>query len=140
VSPTIFQNAVRSEASLISLSILIVEDVRDAADMLAAVLELLGHRVFCAQDGAAAVEMARSIRPDVLLCDIGLPGDIDGYEVARSIRREPQLRSTRLIALTGWARETDRLRALGAGFDRHVTKPVDLVDLVLLLGASASPG
>jgi CheY-like chemotaxis protein len=76
--------------------------------------------------------MARSFRPDVVLCDIGLPG-MDGYAVARSLREEPATRTVRLIALTGYGRESDRQRTQEAGFDLHLIKPVEPLELKRLL-------
>jgi CheY-like chemotaxis protein len=105
-----------------ALEILVIEDNLDAAQSLAAVLELEGHRVHLAADGRTGLEKARQLRPDVILCDIGLP-DVDGYEVARAIRADDALRATRLVALTGYALAEDRERALAAGFDDHVAKP-----------------
>jgi CheY-like chemotaxis protein len=103
--------------------VLVVEDNPDAAATMVMLLEYLGHSVQVAHDGAGALELARAEAPELILVDIGLP-DIDGYEVARRIRLEPALRSTRLVALTGWAGEEDRERASAAGFDRYLTKPV----------------
>jgi PAS domain S-box-containing protein len=104
--------------------VLIVEDNVDAADSLVALLEVMGHRVRVANDGPRALEIARTRPPDLMLVDIGLPG-MDGYEVAREVRRDPHLRDVVLIALTGYGREEDRERALEAGFDRHLVKPVE---------------
>jgi CheY-like chemotaxis protein len=78
-----------------------------------------------ARDGRSGLELARELRPDIVLCDIGLP-DIDGYEVARTLRRDDALRGTRLIALTGYAQPEDRQRAREAGFDAHLAKPPDI--------------
>jgi two-component system, sensor histidine kinase len=107
-------------------------------------LEYLGHSVQVAHDGAAALALAHANAFEPILIDIGLP-DIDGYEVARRIRRDPALRSARLVALTGYAGEEDRERASAAGFDRHLAKPVavdTLRELFELRGAEArvTPG
>ncbi len=102
--------------------VLVIEDNRDAAETLADVLTLLGHRVRVAADGRGGLALAREQRPDVILCDIGLP-DVDGYEVARAVRRDAALDGTRLVALTGYAQPEDRQRALDAGFDAHLPKP-----------------
>ncbi len=104
--------------------VLLVEDNVDAADSLAALLEVMGHRVRVAHDGPRALEIARTRLPDLMLVDIGLPG-MDGYEVAREVRRDPQLRNVVLVALTGYGRDEDREHALAAGFDRHLVKPVE---------------
>jgi PAS domain S-box-containing protein len=108
-----------------SLRVLIVEDNRDAAESLRLLLELGGHRVRVGHAGPAGLEAAREFRPDVVLCDIGLPGGMDGYAVARAFRADPGQAGTALVALSGYGREEDRRRACEAGFDHHLTKPVD---------------
>ncbi len=108
--------------------VLVIEDNVDAGDSLADVLSLSGHRVLVARDGASGIDKARESRPDVVLCDIGLP-DLDGYEVARRIRSVPELRETRLIALSGYAQPEDRERARQAGFEAHLAKPPRLEQL-----------
>jgi PAS domain S-box-containing protein len=105
--------------------ILVVEDLVDAAVTLKMVLELAGHTVAVAHDGTAALAGADSFGPDVVLCDIGLPGQLDGYQVARALRGTPRGKGLTLIAMTGFGTQEDRERALGAGFDAHLTKPVD---------------
>lgn len=112
--------------------VLVVDDNADAAESLADVLQLDGHRVEVARDGRAAIARARELRPDVVLCDIGLP-DLDGYAVARAIRADPALRATRLVALSGYAQPEDRARAREAGFDAHLAKPPRLDELADLL-------
>ena len=112
---------------------LVIEDNADAAESMALLLQLSGHEAEMALDGSAGVEAARGFRPEVVLCDIGLPGELDGYGVARAFRADPELRSTFLIALTGYGQEEDRRRALEAGFDAHLTKPADLEELKKLM-------
>ncbi|HEX9243737.1 MAG TPA: ATP-binding protein [Anaeromyxobacter sp.] len=104
--------------------VVVIEDDADAAEALADVLGLLGHRVRVARDGRSGLALARERMPDVILCDIGLP-DMDGYEVARTVRGVGSARGTRLVALTGYAQPEDRQRALEAGFDAHLAKPPD---------------
>jgi chemotaxis methyl-accepting protein methylase/signal transduction histidine kinase len=104
---------------------LIIEDNRDAAESMAVLLELTGHEVTVAHDGRAGVAQARLIQPEVVVCDIGLPGGLDGYAVARALRADPELAGCRLIALTGYGQEEDQRRAREAGFDVHLTKPAD---------------
>lgn len=104
--------------------ILIADDNRDAADSLGMLLRLAGHEVHVAHSGGQAIAMARQCRPDIAILDIGMP-DISGYDVARSARNEDWGRSVFLIALTGWGQAGDKEKAHGAGFDRHLTKPVD---------------
>jgi CheY-like chemotaxis protein len=101
-------------------------------------LELLGHHVRVVHDGLAALEAATASVPDIMLIDIGLPG-LDGYEVARSIRREPALRNIVLVALTGYGRPEDKAQAMAAGFDYHLVKPVDLEALGELVAQLGSP-
>jgi two-component system CheB/CheR fusion protein len=108
--------------------ILVVEDNPDGAESLRAVLELEGHTVEVAYDGPGALEKARAFRPDVVLCDIGLPG-MSGYEVAGALRGDSALRETFLIALTGYALPDDQRRAADAGFDAHLSKPPTIEQL-----------
>ncbi len=116
-----------------SRRVLIIEDNEDAALSLQDVLELAGHEVHVALDGPSGVEKARAVRPDVVLCDIGLPG-MDGYEVARSLQQVGSgCRSALLIALTGYASPEDERLAAEAGFHHHFAKPADLQRLAVLL-------
>jgi CheY-like chemotaxis protein len=108
--------------------VLIIEDNVDAGQSLADILELDGYRVRLARDGRSGIELARALRPDVILCDIGLP-DLDGYAVARALRRDEALRATRLVAVSGYAQPEDRKHASEAGFDAHVAKPPPLDQL-----------
>jgi signal transduction histidine kinase len=116
--------------------ILIVEDNRDAAQMLADVLASEGHRVQVARDGKTGLTLARQLIPDAVLCDIGLP-DMNGFTLAQAIRRDPALARVRLIALSGYAQDQDRARAERAGFDAHLVKPADLQELERALGRAA---
>jgi PAS domain S-box-containing protein len=113
--------------------VLVVEDNRDAADSLALLLRLNRHDVSVVADGPGALAVAPAFRPDVVICDIGLPG-MDGYEVARRLRALPGLNGLRLAALTGYGQDSDRRRAADAGFDHHFTKPVDPDELAQFLG------
>jgi CheY-like chemotaxis protein len=88
-------------------------------------LELSGHEVAVASSGAAGLEAAATFRPEVILCDIGLPGRMDGYAVASALRDDPALSSAIRIAMTGFGQDQDQRRAMEAGFERHLTKPVD---------------
>jgi CheY-like chemotaxis protein len=117
--------------------ILIVEDNRDSRDSLAALLRLVGHRVDTAEDGRAGVEVALRLRPEVALVDIGLPG-LDGYGVARQVRSALGP-GVFLVALTGFSQPEDMQRALEAGFDAHLAKPVELEALQTLLAARPRP-
>jgi PAS domain S-box-containing protein len=113
-------------------SILIVDDNVDAADSLAMLLELSGHQVTTAYGWESAIKAAANNRPRVILLDIGLPG-MDGYEVARRLRQNPDLSGTTLVALTGYGQEEDRRKSRIAGFDHHLIKPVELGELTRLL-------
>ena len=104
--------------------LLVVEDNEDAANTVAELLQMSGNEVAVARDGVSAVKQTAEFRPDVVLLDIGLP-DINGYEVARRIRKLEGVRQPILIALTGWGQQQDKDAAAAAGFDHHWTKPVD---------------
>jgi PAS domain S-box-containing protein len=111
-----------------SRRILVVDDNVDAATTVGDLLEMYGNEVTLAHDGTSAVDRTREFRPDVVLLDIGLP-DINGYEVARQIRRLEGVRQPLLVALTGWGQQADKKLASRAGFDQHWTKPVDSAKL-----------
>jgi PAS domain S-box-containing protein len=119
------------------LRILVVEDNPDAALSLRLLLELYGYDVAVAATGPAGVETARAWGPDVVLCDIGLPG-LDGYGVVRELRRDPATARARVIAITGYGGEEERERSRAAGFDAHLTKPADPTLLQQLLARSAN--
>ncbi|HSD18900.1 MAG TPA: ATP-binding protein [Anaeromyxobacter sp.] len=112
--------------------VLVIEDNLDAAETLRDVLLTWDHEVEVAHDGREGVEKARGFRPDVVLCDIGLPV-MDGYEVARALRADPALASCVLVAVTGYALPEDQARAMEAGFHRHLGKPVPMDDIEAVL-------
>jgi signal transduction histidine kinase len=114
--------------------ILIVDDNRDALDSLAALMEMGGHEVHTALDGEIALDLAERVRPEIVLLDLGLP-KLDGYEVARRIRREPWGKAMMLVALTGWGQDEDRRRTRESGFDSHMVKPLDLDAIKALIEA-----
>jgi PAS domain S-box-containing protein len=116
--------------------VLVVDDNVDAAESLAALLELDGHQTRVAHDGDAALEQAREFRPEIVFLDIGMPGK-DGYQVARELRGDPGHRDTMLVALTGWGAQDDRARTKSAGFDHHLTKPAELPAVEALLAKMA---
>ena len=126
-------NPQRSLLASRSRRILVVDDNIDAAQSLAFLLQAEGHDVCVAHDGEQAFMAASDFRPDIALLDIGLP-KLDGYAVAQAIRRESWGRNIRLLALTGWGQNDDKRRALEAGFDFHLTKPVDLDQVSTLIG------
>ena len=102
-------------------------------------LEILGHEVQVVHDGLAALEAVQARSPDVMLVDIGLPG-IDGFEVAQRVRAIPSCRNVTLVALTGYGRSEDKERTRAAGFDHHLTKPVEIDALQGLVATLAKAG
>lgn len=122
------------------LRILVVEDNRDAAETLAELLTLSGHEVEVCHDGEAGVALAKEGSPDVLISDLGLPGEVDGYQLARRLRADPQQKGLYLIALSGYADGPARARSQEAGFDAHLPKPPDIEQLEALLGQVARRG
>jgi CheY-like chemotaxis protein len=113
----------------------LIEDDTDMRGIFREMLEQLGHHVEEARDGTEGVARILAVRPDVALVDIGLPG-MDGYWVARRVRASLGA-SVLLVAMTGYTAEADRRRALAAGFDAHLTKPIDISAVELLLGPGA---
>ena len=111
---------------------LIVEDNADARESLGALLRLSGHEVHLAEGGRRGAELAAALAPDAILLDIGLP-DLNGYELARRLRAAPATREALLVALTGYGMQEDRRRALAAGFDEHLAKPVELAAVLALI-------
>jgi PAS domain S-box-containing protein len=114
--------------------VLLIDDRRDAILPVRKMLELAGHEVFTAADGAGGVALARAIRPEVVFCDIGLPDGMSGYDVAAAVRRDLTMGGIYLVALSGYGQEEDRRRSQEAGFDYHLTKPVSIVELEDLIG------
>jgi CheY-like chemotaxis protein len=107
-----------------SKRILVADDNRDGAETMSMLLKLSGHEVYLAHSGTEALDVARRERPDIAVLDIGMP-DLNGYEVAERIRLEDWGKRIKLIAVTGWGQAEDKRRALVAGFNHHLTKPVD---------------
>jgi signal transduction histidine kinase/ActR/RegA family two-component response regulator len=114
------------------LRVLVVDDIPDVADVLKMLLDLEGFETRVAYSGAVALESAREFRPDVVICDIGLP-EMDGHEIARRLRRDPDIAPATLIAMTGWGAEGEVRRSRESGFDFHLVKPVDANALLELL-------
>ncbi len=121
------------------LRVLVIEDNADAAESLKDLLELMGHQVEIAADGPSGVRVALDWRPDAVLCDIGLPGELDGYAVAKALRADPAMRSALIVALTGYGQAEDKRRAKDARFDAHFTKPVAPDDLARALASQRVP-
>ncbi|WP_435022346.1 response regulator [Tundrisphaera sp. TA3] len=118
------------------LKILIVDDNVDTARGMARLMKLLGHEVATAHDGLEAIEVARQFLPRFIMLDIGLPG-MSGYEVAAKLRREPCGSDALIVAVSGYGQDEDRRRSREAGFDYHLTKPVDHDALLQLLANGA---
>src|SRR5690606_20142892 len=122
------QPETEAPARTIQRRILVVDDNIDVATSLMMVLEGSGHEIAVAHEGNEALQRAEEFEPELVLLDIGLPG-MDGYEVARRLRRNPRTRGAHLVALTGYGQPRDRERTAEAGFDHHFVKPVDVETL-----------
>jgi CheY-like chemotaxis protein len=120
------------------LRIVVVDDLADAANSLALLLALWGHDAKVCYSGAAALDTARTHQPEVVLLDVGLPR-MDGFEVARRLREQPELASTTIIGISGYGDEASRTCARQAGFDHYLLKPIDLDYLNWLLHGAPSP-
>jgi len=119
------------------LRLLVADDNRDSAATCAAFLQASGHEVSVADSGGEAFDLACELEPDALLLDIGMPG-LNGYQLAQRIRNTHWGRRALLIAITCWGQEQDKRRALAAGFDQHLTKPIDPNGLETLLQRAAA--
>jgi signal transduction histidine kinase/CheY-like chemotaxis protein len=131
-APTADEVALSSGRVKTKKRVLVVDDNVDSAEMMVALAENWGHEAFHAVDGRGAVAMAHELRPDVVLLDIGLPG-MDGYEVAARLRDDPVTQGARIIAVSGYGQDSDRLKSRAAGCDEHLVKPVDLGSLARFL-------
>ncbi len=136
VSRSAMSTDASAEAAAHSLRVLVVEDDRDAGDMMQLLLEALGHDVELATDGPSALDRARSGRFALVLCDIGLPGEMDGHAVARALRGTPEVGDPMIVAVTGFGPADHLTRARDAGFDRLLTKPLDGPALQRLIEAA----
>lgn len=138
--PAAHEDASRDDKRLADVKrrVLVVDDNQDTADSLALMLEAMGHEARTAYDGARAIALADEFRPDLILMDIGMPR-FNGFQAAQRIRAQPWADRVVLIAITGWAREEDKECSKEAGFDAHLTKPVDLKLLFRLLSAMNQP-
>jgi PAS domain S-box-containing protein len=124
-------------AAIPALRLLVVDDNRDAADTLAALLSVMGHDVVVAHDGHQALRMLDGLRPHAVFLDIGMPG-LSGYDVAQAVRRDARHDGVMLVALTGWGGADDRARTAQAGFDAHLTKPAPVTAIESVLRAVES--
>ena len=118
-------------------TILVVDDEPRIVQLVRDYLEHGGFTVLTASDGPAALRTARTGRPDLVVLDLGLPG-LDGYEVARRLRAMNHGQTFRIVAITGWGQEADRMRSKEAGFDLHLVKPVDPEELLRALRNGAT--
>jgi CheY-like chemotaxis protein len=126
----------RLEAPGQALRIALIDDNVDAIDSLRAVLQVMGHEVSTALDGTTGFELIRDTHPQLVVCDIGLPG-MDGYQIIARLRETVKGPMPFMIAMTGYGQPEDRVRALAAGFDHHLAKPVDVEELLRLIAAQA---
>ena len=117
-----------------SFRVVVIDDNVDANDSLRMLLQMAGHEVSAAYDGAAALSLVQASRPQIVLCDIGLP-NLDGYAVVTKLREQMKEAMPLMIAITGWGKDTDRERALAAGFDHHLVKPVEPEVLLQMIAA-----
>lgn len=113
--------------------VLLVEDDPDAAQTLQRLLGAMGHEVTVLYDASSALQVVREERFDIVLCDLHLPGEMDGYALASAIREEPELADVRLVAVTGYGNRADQKRTREAGFEKHLTKPVEIDDLTRVM-------
>lgn len=111
-----------------SCRVLLIEDNQDFSDLLCAIFDLLGHQPVAANDGMRGIEIAKEFLPNIIFCDIGLPG-MNGYDFARKIRRMEQFRSIYLVALSGYVQQKHIRDAIEAGYNCHIAKPVDMVTM-----------
>jgi CheY-like chemotaxis protein len=119
------------------MKVLVADDNRDAALSLGALLEMSDHEVLVAHDGEEALKIARQAMPDAMILDIGMPR-LTGDQVARAVRNEPSGQQVFMVAVTGWGEPEDKERASAAGFDHHLTKPIDVDELEKLLADFAA--
>lgn len=117
-------------AKLLSpLRVMVVDDNRDAADLIAEFLQMCGHDALSVYGGADAIRAADTFAPDVMLLDLGMP-DVDGFDVISTLRQAPRHTHTRMIALTAWGDPVMLARTEGSGFERHLVKPASLDDIL----------
>ncbi|PUA30480.1 MAG: hypothetical protein B0W54_08290 [Cellvibrio sp. 79] len=127
-----------AQVMAMQLSVVLIDDNRDMVETLAALLSLDGHEVKCAYDGESGLQLIKMIKPNLIFCDIGLPGGCDGYAVARSVREDPLVNHIFMVALSGYGQEKDKKLALESGFDEHLLKPVDFSGLTTMINAAAN--
>ena len=119
------------------MNILIIEDNMDSANMISRVLTKYGHKVTSRHNGITGIKWAREQRPDVVICDLGLPDGITGYDVARTLSEGEFTSSIRLIALSGYGEPEVKKRCLDMGFQIHLTKPVNVAELIEVIASGS---
>ena len=137
-SPASRPHAPSPDPAAARLRILVIEDNQDYADSLRILFELYGHEATVAYSGIDGVEAALAQPPDLVVCDIGLPG-LDGFEVAQTLRANPLTARICLVAVTGYGTENDRKKTAESGFDAHLVKPVDALDILGACRSSQGP-
>lgn len=137
-SQTVAAANVGEQAQVDRLRIVAIDDNKDVLEMLSLILELHRHEVSLAEDGHRGLDTVRKIRPDVVLCDIGLPGELNGYDVARTIREDKRLAGCLLVAMSGYGQAGDKQKSAAAGFDIHLVKPVDYGTLAAVFEQAAN--
>jgi CheY-like chemotaxis protein len=130
------QSPSQIDVSRIARRVVIIDDNEDAADTMSMLVEQLGGSARMAHDAVSGLAAVQEFQPDIVFLDIGMPG-IDGYETCRRIRQKPSKKHIVIVAITGWGQSQDKQRALDAGFDVHLTKPVDPVALSRVLAGNA---
>ena len=126
-------NSESTFTAAVSRRILLIEDNSDSAEVLQTFLEINGHEITVKNNAAEGLKAARSAVPDIIICDISLADDLDGYDVAEEVRRHEELKSIFLIALSGFGRPEDKEKSKSAGFNEHLTKPTDFDALIELI-------
>jgi nitrogen-specific signal transduction histidine kinase/CheY-like chemotaxis protein len=118
------------------LKIILIDDNRDMVDTLATLLSMDGHQVKCAYDGESGLALIKTARPDLVFCDIGLPGNMDGYAIARCVREDAGTHNIFMVALSGYGQEKDKKMAIECGFDEYMLKPIDFNGLMKMICAA----
>jgi two-component system CheB/CheR fusion protein len=124
-----------NDASTVSRHILVIEDNHDSAEVLQTFLEINGHRVSVRHSAPEGLNAVSELTPDIVICDISLSSETDGYDIANQIKQNDELRSIFLIALSGYGRPEDKEKSKAAGFDEHLTKPTNFDKLIHLINS-----
>jgi PAS domain S-box-containing protein len=134
------RNKLPSVAPVIApLKVILIDDNRDMVETLASLLSMDGHQVKCAYDGESGLALIKTARPDLVFCDIGLPGKLDGYAIARHVREDHSTSHIFMVALSGYGQEKDKKMAIECGFDEYMLKPIDFDGLIKMISAARRP-